>query len=112
MPTLAHAVIWKCGGIATCFLILLPEFMTTKILDGKGRLTLGSRFANQLVIIDDSDATRIVITPAKVVPEHEAWLYSNEAALKSVLTGIQQAQDNRYATQSPDVDADSADDED
>jgi hypothetical protein len=85
--------------------------MTTKILDGKGRLALGSRFANQMVIVDNSDPTRIVIVPAKAVPEHEAWLYANDDALKSVLAGIQQAQDDRYSTNSPDVDADSADDE-
>jgi hypothetical protein len=85
--------------------------MITKILDKKGRLSLGPRFANQLVIVDDSDSTRIVITPAKVVPEHEAWLYHNEEALKSVLTGIQQAQNDRYATDPSDVDADAADDD-
>ena len=85
--------------------------MTTKIVDGKGRLVLGSQFANQMVIVDNSDPTHIVITPAKAVPEHEAWLYGNEAALKSVLTGIQQARDERYATDAPDVDADSAGDE-
>ena len=85
--------------------------MTTKILDGKGRLALGSRFANQMVIVDNSDPTRIIIMPAKAVPAHEAWLYANDAALKSVLTGIQQTQNERYATDSPDVDADSANDE-
>jgi hypothetical protein len=85
--------------------------MTSKIVDGKGRLALGSRFANQLVLIDDSDASRIVITPAKVVPEHEAWLYKNEAALKSVLAGIQQAQSNNYSSNSPDVETDSLDED-
>ena len=70
--------------------------MITKILDNKGRLALGARFANRLVIVDDSDATRIVITPATVVPEHEVWLYKNEEAMKSVLTGIQQSQESRY----------------
>ena len=86
--------------------------MITKILDNKGRLALGARFANRLVIVDDSDATRIVITPATVVPEHEVWLYKNEEAMKSVLTGIQQAQESRYAADPSDVDVDAADAED
>jgi hypothetical protein len=84
--------------------------LTTKTLDSKGRLVLGSRFANQMVIVDESDQSRIVITPAKVVPEHEAWLYKNEVALKSVLTGIVQAQEDEYAANPPDVDADAAED--
>jgi hypothetical protein len=84
--------------------------MTTRTLDSKGRLTLGPEFANRLVIVDDSDATRIVITPATAVPSHEAWLYKNEAALKSVLLGLNQARGGQFASQSPDVDADAADD--
>jgi hypothetical protein len=87
----------------------LREDMTTRTLDSKGRLVLGPRFANQLVIIDESDSTRIVITPAKAVPEHEAWLYRNDEALKSVLLGLSQAQEDRYATDAPDVDADCED---
>jgi len=84
--------------------------LTTKTLDSKGRLVLGGRFANQTVIVDESDKTRIVIIPAKVVPEHEAWLYRNEEALKSVLTGIVQAQEDEYSPNPPDVDADAAED--
>jgi hypothetical protein len=82
--------------------------MTIRTLDSKGRLVLGPQFANRLVIVDDSDETRIIITPAKAVPVHEAWLYNNDAAMKSVLLGIQQAQDERYAANPPDVDADLA----
>jgi len=84
--------------------------MTTKTLDSKGRLTLGPAFANRLVIVDDSDETRIVITPATAVPSHEAWLYKNEAALKSVLLGLRQARSGEFASSPPDVDADSQDD--
>ena len=64
--------------------------MTTKQVDKQGRLVLGARYANQTMIIDDSDETRIVITPAKVVPAHEAWLYNNPEAMQSVLVGLQQ----------------------
>jgi ABC-type nitrate/sulfonate/bicarbonate transport system substrate-binding protein len=62
-----------------------------------------------MVIVDDSDSTRLVITPAKAVPEHEAWLYQNPEALKSVLLGLAQAQADQYAADVPDVDADCED---
>ena len=79
--------------------------MTTKQVDKQGRLVLGPRFANQTVIIDDSDPTRLVITPAKVVPAHEAWLYNNPEAMKSVLLGLHQAREGMKAENPPDIDA-------
>jgi hypothetical protein len=36
-------------------------------------------------------AGQILLSPKATVPLHEAWLYQNRAALKSVLTGIEQA---------------------
>jgi ABC-type nitrate/sulfonate/bicarbonate transport system substrate-binding protein len=80
--------------------------MTTKQVDKQGRLVLGARYANQTMIIDDSDETRIVITPAKVVPAHEAWLYNNPEAMKSVLLGLQQARNGEVADGVPNIDAD------
>ena len=65
--------------------------MTTKTLDNRGRIILGPRFANATVLVDDSDMTRIIITPAKVIPAHEAWLYSNKKAMDKVLAGIASA---------------------
>jgi hypothetical protein len=79
--------------------------MPHKLVDKKGRLALGPEFANRLVMIDDSDQTHVVITPAEVVPAHEVWLYKNEAAMKSLLTGMQQAKDARYSTNPPDLDS-------
>lgn len=77
--------------------------MTTKTLDSKGRITLGPAYANKTVLIDDSDATRIIITPAVVIPEHEAWLYKNEKALQSVSLGIEQARSGQFAAEAPDL---------
>ena len=82
--------------------------MVSKQVDKQGRLVLGPRFANRMVLVDDSDESRIVITPAKVVPEREAWLYNNPAALESVLRGIQQARDGKFSITPPDIDADCA----
>jgi hypothetical protein len=79
--------------------------MTTKQVDKQGRLVLGPRFANQTVIVDDSDSTRIVITPAKVVPTHEAWLYNNPQAQERVLLGLDQARKGQKVKNPPDIDA-------
>ena len=51
------------------------------------------------------DSTRIVITPAKVVPSHEAWLYANPQAQEKVLLGLDQARRGVKAKKSPDIDA-------
>lgn len=79
--------------------------MTTRTVDKQGRLVLGARFANKLVIVDDSDESRIVIIPAKAVPEHEAWLYNNPAALENALIGIDEARKGLVAKQAPNIDA-------
>ena len=65
--------------------------MTTKTADSKGRVTLGNRFANRTVIIEEVDETEVRITLARVIPEREAWLYENDKALTSVRRGLTQA---------------------
>jgi hypothetical protein len=82
--------------------------MTTKVVDSKGRVVLGSRFVGRTVIIDDSDPDKIIITPAVVIPESEAWLYRNPKALNSVRKGLAEAQGRRFAKNAPDLDEDSA----
>lgn len=82
--------------------------MITKLVDAKGRLMLGNRFAGRMVLIDDSDPARVVITPAVAIPEREAWLYKNEEALKRVRKGLEQARERRFSDPSPDLDADAA----
>jgi hypothetical protein len=82
--------------------------MTTKTIDDKGRLALGSRFANRQVIIEETNESQIIITLAKVVPEREAWLYNNPDALKSVLVGLNEARAGKFSSAPPDIDADCA----
>ena len=36
--------------------------MTTRTADSKGRISLGSRFANQTVIVEDIDPTEVRVT--------------------------------------------------
>ncbi len=81
--------------------------MATKVVDSKGRIALGSRFVGRTVIVDDSDPERIVITPAVVIPESEAWLYRNKKALNSVRKGLAEAQERRFAKDTPNLDEDS-----
>jgi hypothetical protein len=79
--------------------------MTTKTADDKGRVSLGSRFANRQVIIEVNNESQVTITLAKVVPEREAWLYNNPEALQSVLLGLSQARDGKFSDNPPDIDA-------
>jgi hypothetical protein len=79
--------------------------MTTKTADSKGRISLGSRFANQTVIVEDVDATEVRITLAEIIPRREIWLHKNPKAKASVLRGLEQAKAGKTA-KSPDLDAD------
>ena len=62
--------------------------MTTKTADSKGRISLGSRFANQTVIIEEVDPTEIRVTLAPVIPQREIWLHKNATAKASVSRGL------------------------
>lgn len=58
--------------------------------DAKGRINLGSCFAEQrfLVIIDGD---RIILEKAVLIPERELWLHRNPEAKKAVQQGIAEA---------------------
>jgi hypothetical protein len=81
--------------------------MIAKTIDERGRLTLGKRFAGQTFFVDDSDADRIVITRAKVIPAREAWLYENETALGLLRQGLAEAKSGRFSRNPPGLDSDS-----
>lgn len=85
--------------------------MTTKTVDAKGRITLGPSFANQTVVVDDSNPNQLVIRKMVLIPAEEAWLYKNVEALESVRKGLQQAVEMQFSDSPPDVDSD-ADDSD
>ncbi len=82
--------------------------MTTKTIDSKGRLALGSDFAGRLAIVDDTNPDKIIITLARAIPEKEAWLYQNEEAVGRVRRGLAQARARRISKTPPDIDADAA----
>jgi hypothetical protein len=58
--------------------------------DAKGRVTLGERFANRTVLVEDH-GDELVIRLARIIPEREAWLYENKKALGMVRRGLKQA---------------------
>ncbi len=80
--------------------------MPTKTTDSKGRVSLGSRFANQTVIIEEVTPTELRVTLAQVIPQREVWLHNNSRAKASVLRGLSQAKVGKMAA-SPDLEADS-----
>ncbi len=65
--------------------------MKTKKVDDKGRVTLGSHFANQKVIVEEVDATEVRVILAKAIPQRELWLHKNRKAMASVLRGLKEA---------------------
>jgi len=69
---------------------------THKQTDSKGRLTLGEAFANCTLIVEER-GHEVVLQRARVVPESEAWLYENQAALASVRRGLKQATERKLS---------------
>ncbi len=76
----------------------------TKSVDSKGRLTLGEAFANRTVVVEMREEGEVLVRRARVIPEREAWLYANEAALTSVRRGLEQAAERQFAA-GPDLGA-------
>lgn len=71
--------------------------MLTKETDDKGRVTLGRKFANRMVIVREVDETEVVVTMVRVIPEREAWLYDNAKAKAAVLAGLEEASKGDFA---------------
>ena len=84
----------------------MKQIMTTKLIDKKGRLMLGTAFAGRMVLVDDSDPEQIVISPAVAIPQREAWLYKNKEALSRVRKGLEQAREGNFSESPPDLDKD------
>lgn len=77
--------------------------MALKTVDQKGRLTLGQHYAGKLVEVEEQD-NAVVVTPKKAIPEHEAWLWENDAAIAKVRKGLDQVRRGQVSN-GPDLDA-------
>jgi hypothetical protein len=73
--------------------------------DNKGRLTLGDRFANKTVLVTPISETEVKVSLARVIPEDEAWLYENPAALELVRGGLRQAKARKFSKRPPNLNA-------
>ena len=69
---------------------LMAATRETKQTDGRGRISLGAGFANRTFLVEEAGDC-VVIRPARVIPEDEAWLYANKEALEEVREGLAQA---------------------
>jgi hypothetical protein len=77
--------------------------MTFKTVDSKGRVSLGNRFANRTVIIEEVDPTEIRVTLAQVIPQREVWLHKNLKAKSSVFRGLTQAKNGKVEKSPPNM---------
>lgn len=62
------------------------------MIDGKGRLLLGPKFAQKMVIVEELSDDKVLITKATAIPESEAWLFANKKALALVRLGLAELQ--------------------
>jgi hypothetical protein len=72
--------------------------MNARSTDSKGRLTLGERFANRTVIVEEINETDVRVSLARVVPEREMWLHDNRAASTAVRLGLAAAKEGRLSS--------------
>ncbi|MFC1679839.1 hypothetical protein ACFL2T_06480 [Elusimicrobiota bacterium] len=62
-------------------------------VDSQQRVALGRKveIKGGYFRIYQNDVGQIILDPMTMIPAHEAWLYKNKAALRSVEAGIAQA---------------------
>jgi predicted transcriptional regulator len=84
--------------------------MVTKTVDSRGRIALGPKYANHLVMVRERDDGTLEIIPAEAIPVGEAWLHKNPEALAAVRQGLQEAAEGRFA-EAPDLGTDESDDD-
>lgn len=71
--------------------------------DSKGRVSLGTEYANQRFIMDKENGD-VTLRKAVVIPERELWLYQNPEAWGKVQMGLQQAKEGKLHLNPVDLD--------
>ena len=70
----------------------MPRLQTRTVsADGRGRISLGPEMSNKDFAIERTSTGDIVLTPVVQIPEHEAWLYRNRAAMDMVEQGLRES---------------------
>lgn len=67
-----------------------------KYSDDKGRITLGTAYANQTFIVVEQPNGDLILRPSVTVPANEAWLLKNAEAFGMVARGITQAKAKKF----------------
>ena len=69
--------------------------ISAKTADSKGRITIGSEYAQKTFLLEKNGETTIILKLAEVVPAKEAWLWKNDQAFNRVIEGIQEARQGK-----------------
>ena len=75
---------------------------TAKKTDKKGRLVLGSKYAESSFLLEEqadaSGSVVIILKPVEqiAIPQNEAWLFKNPEALGTVMKGLKQAAEKKF----------------
>jgi hypothetical protein len=70
--------------------------ISTKVADSKGRITIGSEYAQKTFLVEKDGGETIILKMAEVVPIKEAWLWKNKSAFNKVMEGVEDAQKGRF----------------
>ncbi|PWU21037.1 MAG: hypothetical protein C5B49_03190 [Bdellovibrio sp.] len=67
-----------------------------KYADDKGRLALGSEYANKEFLIIKEPNGDVILRPAVTIAANEAWLLKNAKALNLVTRGLDEAREGKF----------------
>jgi len=79
--------------------------LSTKMVDDRGRLTLGKEYAGRPVFVERVGDGILRIIKAEIVPAKEAWLHKNREAFESVMRGLEETGRGEFVD-GPDLEAD------
>lgn len=67
----------------------------TSYADAKGRIVLGSRYANKMFRVSEQRDGNLLLEPVVAVHEREVWFYRNPEAQLAVQQGIQESRQGK-----------------